>query len=217
MVGRCLKDVRDPRGTNKRRYVRKRRGARDAALLSLAFTCGATVSELIELETGQWDPDPTKDGFGRRRPNPKVTFPGRESRSEELPLVGKTLKIQQLWNAKRQIWKRVFYPISKWGERYEEELSQPGIHTIIRTRYEQIEQKAPAPEPPNAQKLRKSFRQLLKLKGVKDAIILDLMGLRSRRSAPRDEEKADQAMEEALRHTDRKANEDLQIPSPSTR
>jgi integrase len=229
MVDQCLTEVKQPRGTRVRRYVRKRRAARDAALLSLAFACGATVSELIGLKTKNWNPNPNRRSspstqasprrirgkpVARSQSDPRVTLPDRRSRSETLPLVGSTCKIQRLWAWQKDPSIRVFHPISKWGSYYQEQLSQRGIYEIITERYDQIKGKAPAPEPPNVQKLRKSFRKLLKREDVKDAIVRDLMDLRSRRTVSRNDQKADQKMKDALSIVAVIANPNRRIPSP---
>jgi integrase len=223
MIDQCLTEVKQPRGTRARQYVRKRRAARDAALLSLAFACGTTVSELIGLKTEKWNPNPSTQASPRRirgkpvtrgRSDPRVTLPDRRSHSETLPLVGSTRKIQRLWAWQKTYSIRVFHPISKWGCNYQEQLSQRGIHEIITERHEQVKDEVPASEPPNAQKLRKSFKQLLKRKGVKDAIVRDLMDLRSRRTVPRNDQEADRKMKDALSLAALNASPNQRIPSP---
>jgi len=212
MVDQCLSEVGDPQGSRERRYVRKRQAARDAALLSLAYTCGASVSELIDLKIGQWNLG--SGPFDQA----SVTLPDRRPRSKTLPLVGPTRTLQRLWEHHHRHSSfpssSVFHPISKRGVIYKQQLTQRGIHEIITTRYKQIRNREPAPEPPNAQRMRASFKQFLKSEGVKDSIVRDLMDLRSRRTAPRDDQKADGKMRDALWTIASTASPNKRIPSP---
>lgn len=204
VVKQCLKEVKSPVGTRSRRRARKRRGARDAALFTLAYTCGVKSSELVSLKTKRC----TIGNFG----SGTVTLSERPSRRQTLHLTGPTYHLLRLWLKHHDGSSYLFYPISNWGNKYNPPITQNGIRAIVKKRHNQIPSEVQMSKNPTFQKLRSSFKQLLKGRGVKDAIIRDLMGLSSRRTAPRDHDKADKKMNEALEGIAHRAGQNMNLP-----
>lgn len=212
MLENCLQQARHPTGTKRRRRGRERHAARDACVLAFAYTCGAKSSELIRLRAE----DCILGGMGS---NGVVTFPDRDPRSQKLPLLKDTQKIAELWNSLRQESAPFFfYPMSKYGVKCGDELTPNSVRNIVSKWYNSLSRvKRNFSQKPNPQKLRSSFREILKREGVRDAIVRDLMGLRSRRTAPRDDETADRRIENALRLIADKASPDVYVPPPPAR
>lgn len=174
----------------RRRRVRRRRGARDAALLALAFTCGLTVSELIALDVQDYD---AETGL--------LSVPGRDEEVKRLPLVGTTQEIVELWLSYHGgDSSRMFFPISKFGIVYAEQISQSGLSDIIHLRAAGGRARwTPKSQTPSFRALRRSFEEHLAVKGsVRPAVVRDLMGKASRRRVSRNADREDAAMREAL-------------------
>lgn len=213
MIHGCLGDYEVPSGTSKRQEGRKHQAPRDAALLALAFTYGATSSELVNLKADACTPGLSESGT--------ISFPGRPSRSKALPLIGATREILNLWFGTRKVWldtqhrnSYAFYPTSKYAEQFDPQITQSGLRRIVRKRHDALDSRHRAANCPNPQRLRSSFKELLKKEGIKDRIVRDLMGRTSRRQAPRDDEKANEKMEEALRLVVDLTKPEAKIPSP---
>jgi integrase len=183
-----------------------RQGTRDAAILTFGYALGLKSGELRRLKSEDYISS-TRSEKG----DPLIKLPDRREGSRQLPLVGHPKEIARLWHDKRHGHKQhFFYPMSKRGKTCGGELTQEGLHKIVRRRGNQA--RGPAPSP---QKLRSSFKTLVREMGTSDAIVRDLMGLRSRRTTERDDETANQKMREALKSVAHKTAPDGRIPRPS--
>lgn len=197
MVKQCLREVRHPTGSRQRRRARRRHGARDAAILSLSYLYGATTSELVGLEWGHCRVPQFGGGT--------ISFSDRPVRSQDLPLIGPTQRILRLWRD-RSSGQTVFYRISKLGKEGYGSLTSSAIRAILEKRHKQIESYNRAREVPTPERLRSSFKELLKNEGTKDAIVRDLLGLYSRRQSPRNDEQEDTRMKKALKKVSRRVD-----------
>lgn len=207
LIACCFRDVERPRGSAPRRRARKRRGARDAALFALAFTSGLKVSELTSLQAEDYD--------GKAR---TLHVAGRRLPVQHIPIGSSTCEIINLWiRYHRGDYESLFFPISKKDKLYKSRLTQGGLHSILHARAEQLRQRdrnVVQPQTLNFSALRTSFKCYLKEGGVPDAILRDLMGLRSRRTAPRDDAAADEKMRLAAKWMARQAAPDGWVPMP---
>lgn len=204
MLKHCLSDVRQPKGSRQRRRARRLHGARDAALLALAYTYGAKTSELLNLRWEHCHMPQFHTG--------NISFSNRPERSKNLPLIGPTQQIFRLWKGLGS-GNIVFHRISKRAREGIRELTPSAIRAAMKKRHDEVEAHIQAPNPPTPQRLRSSFRKLLNEEGTRNAIIRDIMGLRSRRVAPRDDEKEDARVKEALRSVKERIDLSVRIPS----
>lgn len=190
IIKQCLRDVRHPTGNRQRRRARQLHGARDAALLSLSYLYGASTSELLGLEWSDCRVPQVGVAY--------ITFIDRPDRSQDLPLIGITQRILHLWKGFSSKG-ALFYRISKFGKEGSGPLTSSAIRSIIKKRHNQIERHKQAHEVPTPERLRNSFKKLLKEVGARDSVVRDIMGLRSRRHAPRDDDREDARMKKALK------------------
>ena len=205
MVKQCLRDVRHPSGNRQRRRARQLHGARDAAILSLSYLYGASTSELLGLE---WRHCRVPEyGVG------SITFLDRPDRSQDLPLIGPTRIILRLWRDYSS-GEALFHRISKLGKEGPGSLTPSAIRATLKKRHNQIGRQKRGKKVPTPARLRSSFKQLLDTQGTKDAIVRDIMGLSSRRQAPRNDDRDDARMKKALKKVSNRVNVISWVPSP---
>lgn len=205
MVKQCLRDVRHPRGNRQRRRARQLHGARDAAILSLSYLYGASTSELLGLEWRHC----RVPGYGVG----SITFMDRPDRSQDLPLIGPTQAILRLWKD-YSTGEALFHRISKLGKEGSGSLTPSAIRAILKKRHNRIGRQKRAKKTPTPARLRSSFKILLDTQGTKDAIVRDIMGLSSRRQAPRNHDRDDARMKKALKKVSNHVNVISWVPSP---
>lgn len=206
MVKQCLNDVQHPKGRRQRRRARQMHGARDAAILSLSYLYGASTSDLVGLEWSHCRVPKFSSGT--------ITFLERPDRSQTLPLLGPMQRILHLWKSHSSK-KTLFCRISKFGEEGSGSLTPSAIRKALKKRHNQVGRLDQANAAPTPRKLRSSFRKLLKDAGTKDAIMRDLLGLASRREAPRNDDQEDARMKDALQKVSSNVNVSSRILNPS--
>jgi integrase len=138
------------------------KGARDAAIITVAYLCGLRRAELVNLDLSDYDPD-----------NQTLTIrSGKGNKERVVPVGNGALDALEDWLHVRGVFAGpLFYRIEKGGHIYHDRLTTQAIYTILRSRAAQAGVKEFSPHD-----LRRTFAGDLLDAGADIATVQKLMG-----------------------------------------
>lgn len=186
LLDNCVQDLKEGKGRWYNVSDNRRRGLRDAAIITLGCGCGLRVRELLALGPKDYDA--------------RVKLLRITGRPYPMPVAEQTHEALALWLKRRDRYENQFfysipYSVGRGVREPIPQLTQQRLDADLRRRAARVEV-----DPFSMADLRRTFEHTLKSMknpAVEQEIITDLMG-RVRRTVGRDDKAANEAMREAV-------------------